>query len=97
MNKSRMDMRVTHMCAWQGGNDHEIYSDPRTIGHEVSSPEETHQLCQQIFFWHLGGSRSDIVVTWNLKEEGGRSDTGMRNLWVFCGGVNLFLSGSWYS
>ncbi|XP_057374303.2 uncharacterized protein LOC130695198 [Daphnia carinata] len=24
-----------------GGNDHEIYEDPRTIGHKVSSPEET--------------------------------------------------------
>ncbi|XP_059191163.1 phosphomannomutase 2 [Centropristis striata] len=33
-----------------GGNDYEIYSDPRTIGHEVSCPEETQQLCQQLFF-----------------------------------------------
>uniref|UniRef100_A0A3Q1H5Z8 Phosphomannomutase n=1 Tax=Acanthochromis polyacanthus TaxID=80966 RepID=A0A3Q1H5Z8_9TELE len=33
-----------------GGNDYEIYSDPRTIGHEVSSPEETLQLCRQLFF-----------------------------------------------
>lgn len=33
-----------------GGNDYEIYSDPRTVGHEVSSPEETLQLCQQLFF-----------------------------------------------
>ncbi|XP_029307334.1 phosphomannomutase 2 isoform X1 [Cottoperca gobio] len=33
-----------------GGNDYEIYCDPRTIGHEVSSPEETQQLCQQLFF-----------------------------------------------
>lgn len=33
-----------------GGNDFEIYSDPRTVGHEVSSPEETLQLCQQLFF-----------------------------------------------
>nr|SVE70622.1 EOG090X0BFR [Daphnia similis]SVE71249.1 EOG090X0BFR [Daphnia similis]SVE71881.1 EOG090X0BFR [Daphnia similis]SVE72507.1 EOG090X0BFR [Daphnia similis] len=24
-----------------GGNDHEIYEDPRTVGHKVSSPEET--------------------------------------------------------
>lgn len=36
--------------ALQGGNDYEIYCDPRTIGHEVSSPEETHQLCQELFF-----------------------------------------------
>lgn len=33
-----------------GGNDYEIYSDPRTIGHEVSSPEETRRLCQELFF-----------------------------------------------
>ncbi|CAL8329015.1 unnamed protein product [Lota lota] len=33
-----------------GGNDYEIYSDQRTIGHEVSCPEETKQLCQQLFF-----------------------------------------------
>ncbi|XP_056136154.1 phosphomannomutase 2 [Lampris incognitus] len=33
-----------------GGNDFEIYSDPRTIGHEVSSPEDTKSLCQQLFF-----------------------------------------------
>ncbi|XP_033950722.1 phosphomannomutase 2 [Pseudochaenichthys georgianus] len=33
-----------------GGNDYEIYSDPRTMGHVVSSPEETQQLCQQLFF-----------------------------------------------
>uniref|UniRef100_A0A3B3ZMT0 Phosphomannomutase n=1 Tax=Periophthalmus magnuspinnatus TaxID=409849 RepID=A0A3B3ZMT0_9GOBI len=33
-----------------GGNDYEIYSDERTIGHEVSSPEQTMQMCQQLFF-----------------------------------------------
>lgn len=33
-----------------GGNDYEIYSDPRTTGHEVSSPEDTLQLCQTLFF-----------------------------------------------
>lgn len=33
-----------------GGNDYEIYSDPRTIGHEVSSPEETLTLCEKLFF-----------------------------------------------
>ncbi|KAI4832094.1 hypothetical protein KUCAC02_015075 [Chaenocephalus aceratus] len=33
-----------------GGNDYEIYSDPRTMGHVVSSPEETQRLCQQLFF-----------------------------------------------
>ncbi|XP_028999939.1 phosphomannomutase 2 [Betta splendens] len=33
-----------------GGNDYEIFCDPRTIGHEVSRPEETQQLCQNLFF-----------------------------------------------
>lgn len=50
---------VKSMCvcvcvSLQGGNDHEIYCDPRTIGHTVSCPEETQQLCQQLFFaWCL--------------------------------------------
>ncbi|XP_023945851.2 phosphomannomutase [Bicyclus anynana] len=30
-----------------GGNDHEIYSDPRTIGHKVASPEDTHRQLKQ--------------------------------------------------
>lgn len=25
----------------QGGNDHEIYEDPRTIGHSVTDPADT--------------------------------------------------------
>lgn len=33
-----------------GGNDYEIYSDHRTIGHEVSCPDQTQQLCQTLFF-----------------------------------------------
>ncbi|XP_061628092.1 phosphomannomutase 2 isoform X1 [Phyllopteryx taeniolatus] len=33
-----------------GGNDYEIYCDPRTIGHEVTCPDETEKLCQQLFF-----------------------------------------------
>ncbi|XP_068607253.1 phosphomannomutase 2 [Brachionichthys hirsutus] len=33
-----------------GGNDYEIYCDPRTVGHEVSCPEDTLQICQQLFF-----------------------------------------------
>lgn len=32
-----------------GGNDHEIYNDPRVFGHQVSSPEETLQLLTQLF------------------------------------------------
>uniref|UniRef100_A0AAY4C3X3 Phosphomannomutase n=3 Tax=Denticeps clupeoides TaxID=299321 RepID=A0AAY4C3X3_9TELE len=33
-----------------GGNDHEIYSDPRTVGHAVSCPEDTQRICQELFF-----------------------------------------------
>ncbi|RVE76781.1 hypothetical protein OJAV_G00012000 [Oryzias javanicus] len=33
-----------------GGNDYEIFSDPRTVGHEVSCPEDTKRLCEQLFF-----------------------------------------------
>ncbi|TRY88423.1 hypothetical protein DNTS_018322 [Danionella cerebrum] len=33
-----------------GGNDYEIFEDPRTIGFSVSCPEETAQICREIFF-----------------------------------------------
>ncbi|XP_054168051.1 uncharacterized protein LOC128965389 [Oppia nitens] len=33
-----------------GGNDHEIYSDPRTIGHSVKDPNHTIQILKQLFF-----------------------------------------------
>ncbi|XP_044158001.1 phosphomannomutase 1 [Bufo gargarizans] len=33
-----------------GGNDYEIYTDPRTIGHTVVSPEDTLRRCRQLFF-----------------------------------------------
>ncbi|KAL4624498.1 phosphomannomutase 2 [Arapaima gigas] len=33
-----------------GGNDYEIYSDPRTIGHEVACPEDTKRICEELFF-----------------------------------------------
>ncbi|XP_066496724.1 phosphomannomutase 2 [Tiliqua scincoides] len=33
-----------------GGNDYEIYTDPRTIGHSVASPEQTKQLCEGLLF-----------------------------------------------
>jgi phosphomannomutase len=26
---------------YKGGNDHEIFEDPRTIGHEVKTPDDT--------------------------------------------------------
>ena len=36
--------------AYEGGNDFEIYNDPRTIGHKVSKPEDTMQLLKELFF-----------------------------------------------
>ncbi|KAL8174843.1 UNVERIFIED_CONTAM: Phosphomannomutase 2 [Gekko kuhli] len=33
-----------------GGNDYEIYTDPRTIGHSVTAPEQTRQICEGLFF-----------------------------------------------
>jgi phosphomannomutase len=33
----------------KGGNDHEIYEDPRTIGHEVTNPDDTVQLLNELF------------------------------------------------
>ena len=34
----------------QGGNDCEIYTDPRTVGHSVVSPQDTVQRCRELFF-----------------------------------------------
>ncbi|EXJ79015.1 eukaryotic phosphomannomutase [Capronia epimyces CBS 606.96] len=35
--------------AFPGGNDWEIYSDPRTIGHAVTSPEDTMKQVKELF------------------------------------------------
>ncbi|ANZ76004.1 BA75_01919T0 [Komagataella pastoris] len=35
--------------AYQGGNDWEIYSDDRTVGHSVSSPEDTIRILKELF------------------------------------------------
>ncbi|KTF82437.1 hypothetical protein cypCar_00021763, partial [Cyprinus carpio] len=34
----------------EGGNDYEIFEDPRTIGFTVCSPEDTARLCREMFF-----------------------------------------------
>jgi phosphomannomutase len=34
---------------FKGGNDYEIFSDPRTIGHTVVSPEDTAQQLKALF------------------------------------------------
>jgi phosphomannomutase len=33
-----------------GGNDHEIFSHPRVIGHTTTSPEDTIRQCRELFF-----------------------------------------------
>ena len=33
-----------------GGNDYEIYEDPRTIGHRVTSPDDTKRQLEELFF-----------------------------------------------
>ncbi|KAF7309634.1 Phosphomannomutase [Mycena indigotica] len=35
-----------------GGNDHEIFSDPRTIGHTVEGPSHTIRLLKELFLDH---------------------------------------------
>jgi len=34
---------------YAGGNDHEIYMDPRTVGHTVQSPADTIRVCTELF------------------------------------------------
>ncbi|XP_041086298.1 phosphomannomutase 2-like [Polyodon spathula] len=42
------DKTVPACRCW--ANDYEIYADPRTTGHEVSSPEDSQRLCEELFF-----------------------------------------------
>lgn len=34
----------------KGGNDHELYEDPRTIGHTVKNPADTMRILRELFF-----------------------------------------------
>ncbi|KAJ3773922.1 eukaryotic phosphomannomutase [Lentinula raphanica] len=34
---------------YKGGNDYEIFSDPRTIGHSVNSPDDTIRILKELF------------------------------------------------
>lgn len=36
--------------SYKGGNDYEIYEDPRTIGHAVNSPDDTMRILKELFF-----------------------------------------------
>ena len=33
---------------YEGGNDHEIFADPRTIGHTVTSPDDTRKILSEL-------------------------------------------------
>jgi len=35
---------------FKGGNDYEIFADPRTVGHSVTSPADTAKILRDIFF-----------------------------------------------
>lgn len=45
-----------------GGNDYEIYSHPRTIGHAVTSPEHTMRLLRELFFKDEGAARPVVAL-----------------------------------
>lgn len=34
---------------FQGGNDYEIYTDPRTVGHSVTNPDDTAAQLKKLF------------------------------------------------
>ncbi|CAE6526211.1 phosphomannomutase [Rhizoctonia solani] len=34
---------------YQGGNDYEIFADPRTVGHSVTNPEDTMRVLREMF------------------------------------------------
>jgi phosphomannomutase len=34
---------------FEGGNDYELYSDPRTIGHSVENPDDTYAQIKKLF------------------------------------------------
>ena len=44
-----MPVRIHQSCDLQGGNDYEIFSDPRTIGHTVTGPFDTITQCESLF------------------------------------------------
>ena len=42
------ELKCYYYCL-QGGNDYEIFMDPRTIGHTVTSPEDTMEQLKALF------------------------------------------------
>lgn len=48
-----MDYKTVHFFGdktFQDGNDYEIYTDSRTIGHSVTGPEDTMRQVKDIIF-----------------------------------------------
>ncbi|KAF7841681.1 phosphomannomutase [Senna tora] len=43
---------------YKGGNDHEIYESERTVGHTVTSPEDTMKQCKALFLGHKDNGNS---------------------------------------
>lgn len=41
---------LDYECTCKGGNDYELFSDPRTIGHTVVNPEDTMKQLRELFF-----------------------------------------------
>ena len=52
--KGRISPIIQSYCwlyfVFQGGNDYEIFSDSRTIGHTVNGPEDTMKQLKELFF-----------------------------------------------
>jgi phosphomannomutase len=49
---SGIDYKTIHFFGdktFKGGNDYEIYSDPRTTGHAVTGPEDTMNVLRELF------------------------------------------------
>lgn len=43
---------MLHVMLWmhlQGGNDYEIFTSPKTVGHTVTSPDDTQKQCTELF------------------------------------------------
>ncbi|XP_032272718.1 phosphomannomutase 1 isoform X3 [Phoca vitulina] len=59
-----------------GGNDFEIYADPRTVGHSVISPQDTVQRCQQISVY--AGRRPVLVLVQDRARSACLSQAGRR-------------------
>ncbi|KAI9718798.1 MAG: Phosphomannomutase [Chrysothrix sp. TS-e1954] len=47
-----MDFKTIHFFGdktYKGGNDYEIYEDPRTVGHAVKNPNDTFRIIKELF------------------------------------------------